>query len=141
MAIDFTKTFGQRSAQAQGRNAGEAASDRPKTQYWLNIGYETGDPTYPFVSLPVGIPLDGQERIKANGSNRQYAAFCAARNHMLDQLVAEAEKLEPGQDVIIGIEGSPFQMQLRRISEDREEASVGDDNPFARDFGFRDKAE
>ena len=137
MTIDFAKTFGARSSNsAAGRNS--KAEDRPKTQLWMNIGYETGDENYPFLSLPVGIPLDNQEHVKANSSNADFAAFCAARNGLLDSLIAAGETLAPGEDMIIGVEGSPLQIQIRRIGEERAEAVADASNKFVKQLKFVD---
>ena len=52
----FARTFGAKAA---------PATDKPKSQFWLNLGYgvtvegEDG-PEDRFVSLASGIPLDGQ---------------------------------------------------------------------------------
>lgn len=129
MAIDFAKQFGA-------PKAGNAAAnqERPKSQFWLNIGYEAegagkdGDDA--FVSLPVGIPLDTQERLPTNSSNKDFAQMQAARNDLMDQLLEYAKALQPGEDVIIGL-----RVQLRRVREDQA-VSVGEDNKFARRLAF-----
>jgi hypothetical protein len=130
MAIDFATTFGSKG----GSKA--AANEAPqKAKFWLNIGYEAedagadGGPA--FVSLPIGIPLDTQEKLKTNSSNKEFAQLQAARNDLLEQLIAHAkQELKPGEDMIIGL-----QIQLRCVREEQE-VSVGADNKFARKIAF-----
>lgn len=128
MAIDFNKTFGDKSNAAK---SGSATKDeRPKTKFWINIGYDSGvadeQGITKFVSLPVGIPLDNQERLPTNSRNQEFAAFQAARNNLVDQIMAVAEKLEPGEEKMLNL-----QVQLRRINEDQAELPV-DENIFAK---------
>ena len=121
--IDFTKTFAAASAP-------KAASDKPKAQFWLNIGYDSGvvddDGTSRFISLPQGIPLDTQEHVAVKGKNQEWKAFQAARNGLLDQIMAAAQSLEPGEDKILNL-----QIQLRRVNADTEETVDASTNPFA----------
>ncbi|MNO13180.1 hypothetical protein D3C76_28080 [compost metagenome] len=128
--INFNQTFGQGAAQAQ-----VPAAQRPKAEYWLNVGYdsgvkdeETGESR--FVSLAAGIPLDSIEKLKTNSSNRTYAQFQAARNDLHDQIMGIAQQLEPGQSVIIDTETS-LQIQIRRVREEAEDLD-NTDNQFAR---------
>lgn len=109
MSIDFTpKKFGSDT------NA-PAAADRPKAEFWINLGYEsdhiveeTGKPL--FISLPQGIPLDTQEHLPTNMSNAQFAAMRSAQNDLLDQLTAHAQHLAPGEEAFITLT-----VQLRRV--------------------------
>lgn len=130
MAIDFTTAFGKNSAAAAASKP--AAETRPKSQYWLNIGYDSGvageDGKTKFVSLPVGIPLDGQERLPTNSRNAEFAAFQAARNNLMEQIEAAAKNLAPGEEKMLNL-----QIQLRRINDDSAEMPV-DQNPFARNL-------
>ena len=134
MAIDFSKTFGKNNAGADK----PSKDDRPKAQLWLNIGYvsdaidpETGERR--FVAMPVGIPLDTQERLDTKVRNREFAAFQAARNDVLDQCIAVGEKLGPGQSVVIETE-SGLAIQIRRINAELEEAAADSSNMFRRDL-------
>lgn len=123
--IDFETTFGN-----QAKNNGSTNKDnRPKAQYWINIGYtvqvkgEQG-PEDRFVSLPTGIPLDTQEALPTNSRNAEFAAFQAARNNLHDQIMAAAAKLQPGEEKLLNL-----QIQLRRVNE--ETAPVAAElNPF-----------
>ncbi|QEM41100.1 RNA polymerase I subunit [Pseudomonas phage Zuri] len=128
--INFNQTFGNNAAQAQ-----TPAAQRPKAEYWLNVGYdsgvkdeETGESR--FVSLAAGIPLDSIEKLKTNSSNRTFAQFQAARNDLHDQIMAIAQSLEPGQSVIIDTE-TTLQIQIRRVREEVEDLDNAD-NQFAR---------
>ena len=118
MAVANTKsapiTFGQRYA-----NAAVPPQEKPKSEFWLNIGYTREVETEEgidskFVSLPIGIPLDTQEHVNANSRNNDFAEFQSARNDLLDEIMEFARTLEPGKDAILNLE-----IQLRRINEDR----------------------
>lgn len=125
MAIDFNATTGK----TFGQSAGNApAGDRHKAEFWINLGYtsevEDVDGKPMFVSLPQGIPLDTQEHLKTNSRNDRFAAFQAARNDLLDQLLAHAQNLQPGEDTIINL-----QVQVRRVNQ--EQAPIDTErNPF-----------
>jgi hypothetical protein len=112
-------------------NGRQNQDDRPKSQFWLNIGYpvdyDMGDGTTEvrFVSLPTGIPLDGQEKLPTNSKNEQFAAFQSARNLLLEQLMAIASQLKPGEEKTINL-----QVQLRRVNADAEPIKP-ENNPFA----------
>lgn len=129
--LDFKRTFAAPTAAKD-----SAKADRPKAQFWLNIGYavqvpvEGGGMEQRFISLPSGIPLDTMEELKTNSSNAMFAAMQAARNDLFKQLMAAAEKLEPGEDKIFGEEGT-LQIQLRHVREENAEISP-EDNVFTR---------
>lgn len=129
--VDFNKTFGTGS-----KNVASSGNtdERPKAQYWLNLGYsvpvtgtdEAGAEVTEnrFVSLPVGIPLDTMERIDVKSSNQGFAAFQSARNDLLDQIMSAAEQLAPGEAKTLKLE-----IELRRVAGPRE-AIKNDENPF-----------
>lgn len=124
-SIDFGKTFGGDKPAAQGKNR----SDLPKAQVWINIGYTApavleGEDAPRFISLPMGIPLDTQEKLAANSRNANFAKQRQAQNGLLDQLMQLASQLAPGQTRIVNLE-----VELRRVNEELEEAPVAD-NPF-----------
>ncbi len=128
MAIDFNRpTFGAKPA----ASTPAAADERPKAEFWLNIGFEsevidqeTGKPR--FVSLPQGIPLDTMEELPTNSRNNEFAAFQSARNDLLEQLIAHAQHLQPGEDCVINLS-----IQLRRVNAAPEPINP-DENPFTR---------
>ena len=128
MSIDFQKTFGQNSNNVKGNNSNN--EERPKAQFWLNIGYDSGiedqDGKSKFVSLPTGIPLDTQEALPTNSRNRDFAAFQSARNDLLQQIMDVAKTLEPGEERTLNLT-----IQLRRINDDQE-AIEPKDNLYVR---------
>lgn len=128
MAIDFEKlSFGNKNTPAKAANG-----DAPKAKFWLNIGYavdvkdENGNDEERFVSLPQGIPLDTQEALPAKGKNQEWKAFQQARNGLLEQIMAAAQTLEPGEGQLLNL-----QIQLRRVNEEEVETTI-ENNPFAR---------
>lgn len=125
-----TKTFGQIAGISS-----VAPTERQDADVWINIGYETGDPVYPFVSLPFGIPLDTQKPLAVRGRDQDYLAFTGARNALLEEIQKAAEDLAPGEDIILSPEGSEggLVIQIRRRSEAAVEAPI-ENNRFAPKF-------
>lgn len=113
---DFNAIFGNKKPAAVG------SSDRAKAQFWVNIGYVSdtvdSEGKHRFVSLPLGIPLDTQERLATNSRNTEFAEFQASRNDLLDQLMAAAEPLAPGEDRIIAFGDSGLSLQIRRVNDE-----------------------
>ena len=103
--LDFKRHFAAPAAEAA-----TAKADRPKAQFWLNIGYvvhvpaEGGGTEQRFISLPSGIPLDTMEELKTNSSNALFARMQAARNGLFADLMATAKTLAPGEEKIYGDE-------------------------------------
>jgi hypothetical protein len=136
MAID-ANTFGSRTfGNRNGNSNGSSREDRPKAQYWLNIGYsaevtlEDGSKAMEFVSLQSGIALDTMETLPTNQKNEVFAQLMASRNDLRDQLVAEASALKPGETKILpGFICGVLQMQLRRVEAARAGATIVG-NPF-----------
>ena len=134
MSLNFEHTFGKPQA------TNSSKDDRPKAQFWLNIGYpvtvktESGEEQR-FVSLPTGIPLDTQEALPTNSRNAEFAAFQAARNNLHDQFMAVAAKLQPGEDKIIGLGDSGLAIQIRRVNEESAPVST-EHNPFIAPLSF-----
>lgn len=133
--IDFSKTFG---AGSNSDAADGKGSTQPKAKLWLNVGYvvqipstaegaKAGDMEDRFVSLPVGIPVDTMEKLPTNSRNADYANFQAARNDLLDQIMAAAQGLDAGGDAILNL-----QIQLRRVNEERPAVGMTENNQFAR---------
>lgn len=131
MAIDFTKALGNKAASSKS----SSTEERPKAKYWLNIGYnvehgEGDDRTETFVSLPVGIPLDLQDKITVRSSNHEFASLQTARNELLEQLVEYAGGLEAGEERILTLS-----IQLRRIKEEPVPIKSAD-NVFSAKLNF-----
>lgn len=132
--INFERTFGKPSAPAAG-NSKVGKDDRPKAKFWINVGYDSGVPDEvnggtKFVSLPVGIPLDNQERLPTNMRNQEHAAFQSARNSLMDQIIAAAEQLAPGEERLLDL-----QIQLRRVNDETAEIPA-DQNQFLKALKF-----
>ena len=128
MAIqsNTARVFGARSS------AAAPSDERPKAQFWLNVGYvskvKDEDGTYRFVSLAQGIPLDNVETLATNSSNQNFAYFRQAQNELRDDLLAEAKQLKPGEDMILEAGPSGLTFQIRRVRD--EQAAPTGDNPF-----------
>jgi hypothetical protein len=130
MSIDFSpKKFGTTAPTAA------AQDERPKAEYWINLGYEsdhvieeTGKPL--FISLPQGIPLDTQEHLPTNMSNAQFAAMRSAQNDLLDQLIAHAGNLQPGEETFINVT-----VQLRRVKAPAAPINP-ENNPLVKKIAF-----
>ena len=120
-------TFGQSNAAAT-----TAKVDKPKAQFWLNIGYvaNEGSDDEKFISLPTGIPLDTQEPLPTNSSNADFRAMRCAQNDLLEQLIEYAQNLEPGEEGIINL-----QVQLRRVKAEAADIPA-DENKYARKLTF-----
>lgn len=133
MAIEFNKTFGSKTVPAAKKD------ERPKSQFWLNIGYETDvvddNGENRFVSLATGIPLDNMERLQTNNRNREFAAFQAARNDLYDQIMDVAKSLEAGESKVIATADNGLAIQIRRINEESVEIPA-DQNKFGRRLSF-----
>lgn len=121
----FLKTFGQSA------KGGAAREDKPKAQFWLNIGYSVehttaeGEETR-FVSLPTGIPVDTQEPLATNSRNAEFAQFQSARNDLHDQIMELCKTLAPGEERMLNL-----QIQLRRVNAEAAEIPA-EQNVFVR---------
>lgn len=121
-------TFGKTNAASNSA----AKADKPKAQFWLNVGYVANEGTEDakFISLPTGIPLDTQEPLPTNSSNEDFRAMRCAQNDLLAQLIEFAEGLEPGAEGVIQL-----QVQLRRVKAPAEDIKP-DENKYARKLTF-----
>lgn len=123
-ALDITRpTFG-------GGKKAAANTDRPKAQFWLNIGYEVpvpvegGGTENRFISLPMGLPLDTMEEVPTNSSNAVFANMQAAKNNLFRQLMEAASALPEGGERLVNL-----QIQLRRVNGESKVVDPSD-NPF-----------
>lgn len=120
-------------------NAVQAArsnvSELPKSEFWLNVGYYVEVPTEDgegvenvFVSLPMGIALEGQKTLPTNSSNARFAALNQARNELYEQLMAACQGLEPGEEQPV-----PLELQARRVRGEQPTVNKGN-NPFIKNL-------
>ena len=112
-------SFGQRMAGKE-----ETPSQSKDADVWLNIGYATGNPEYPIITLPFGIPIDTQKPLDLRGSNVGFVTFTKRRNELLEEIQRAAADLKPGEDCIIGGEDNGLLLQLRRKAANNSEAIV-----------------
>ena len=126
MAIDFQP---QKSLLG---NQKDAKDDLPKSQFWLNVGYdvkvkneETNEDETVFISLPMGIALDSMQPVKTNSSNKRFTKIQQARNSLAEQIMEHCKTLQPGETSNIQL-----QIQVRRIAEEQS-ATASDDNEFS----------
>lgn len=129
--------------------AGDRAGNGPRNQapakFWLNVGYvheftdeETGETQTTFVSIAGlggqlgrstigGIPLDSMEDFPLTGGTNM-RKLRNRQNKLKAQLIAAAEKLEPGEERIISQdENTGFALQLRRVQEASDASDFDDD--------------
>lgn len=99
-----------------------AKADKPKSEFWLNVGVQVGDQ---FISLPFGLALDDMKIMDVKGNNQEWIQTVQAKNALLQALQDTAAGLESGSSVVI----SKLQVQLLRASKP-ESTSNGDDNPL-----------
>lgn len=126
--------FGAQAAPAQA-----APQERPKAQFWVNVGYvqqiqrvaTDGSVAVEdvFVSLPYGLPLDTMTKADTSSRNVEFSALMSARNNLLDQVLEVAKTLQPGEEKIIGGVAGGLQLQLRHVSAPAAEIAT-DVNPF-----------
>ena len=114
MSILENLAAGRANSTARTSNgARTAASDKPKSELWLNIGYVANDEDQTFISVPMGLPVDTQEPIKLSGSNEDWLMLAAARNGLLEELQKKGFSLEKGEEIEI-----PLIVRLRRVKEE-----------------------
>lgn len=131
MAIDFNRARTASPAAAAG-----GKEDRPKSQFWINIGYNVEVPVVEdgkdagtenrFVSLPVGLPLDMSQKAAIKGHDTEFVAMQTARNELLEQLIEFADKLQPGETKELNLT-----VQLRRIQGEAPVIKTAE-NPFSK---------
>lgn len=91
------------------RKSKAQSDDRPKAEFWINIGYVTEDEegNEIFISTPVGIALDTQ-----NVSDK--SPFAEEQQDLLQQLLNHANKLDAGEHIDLNPES--LTIRLQRIS-------------------------
>ena len=114
---------------SQGNANGEK---RPPSVHWLNVGVDAdiikddGTVERQFISLPLGIPLDYQEKatVGANSTN-EWRQIAAVRNHILELLQQGAAQQEPGgREYINGLKVQVAKAGERQAASDTSIAAV-----------------
>jgi hypothetical protein len=119
-------TFGARQSNrfAAITSTAATAEKRPAAEFWLNPGFVTGNEKYPFVSLPLGLPLSLDDRKEIRG-NSEYANLLSAQNDLLEEIIEQAQKLAPGDDMIV-----MMPVQIRRVRGEQEQVAASE-NPLS----------
>lgn len=127
---NFGSIFGNAAAADAPSTGGKA--DRTPSQYWLNIGRETGEGDEArFVRLPLGVAVDGMKATPIKGSNADYNEFTQAGNNMLARVQEICGELAPGESKIVNL-----QVELRRINSEVEAPVLADDSKYASAMDF-----
>lgn len=101
----------EQTASTASQNRGGAASDKPKAQFWANIG-EYDEKLGRFINLAYGIPLDAIEDVSESGSD-EWRVFRAEQNYLRDDVLADLKDMEPGEERILNL-----QIRVRRVKEE-----------------------
>lgn len=121
-----------------------ARAPREEAKFWLNFGYpkkiagvDGAEDTVTFVSLARGIPLDQIEDYDLSKVQRStMATLRRDQNRFRAMLMAEGEKLEPGESKIISFdETTSLGVELRRRGEGAAPIEEDADAPLP--FSFR----
>lgn len=121
-----------------------ATDQREAAKFWLNIGYETGHEKYDFISLPKkglngdrdklnGIPLNLEDILDVRGDS-EYSQVLAAQNELLEDIMAAAADMQPGETANFPIPDFPIPgicLQLRRVADQSATVDAGS-NGFSR---------
>lgn len=141
---NFAALSARNSAPAAAAGATATTKPREEAKIWLNFGYpklipgvDGGEDTETFVSLARGIPLDQVEKFDMTKQNRAtMATLRRDQNRFLDMLMAEADKLQPGEAKIICFdETTSLGIEMRRRGEGAAPIEEADDAPLP--FSFR----
>src|SRR5262245_25220734 len=89
-------------------NAGQQQDDLPKSQLWLNVGYEANGK---FINLPLGMAIDTMRPADTRGQNEDFVKQQSARNDLLKALQQLGASFEPGQEQEINLV-----VKLRRVN-------------------------
>lgn len=106
-----------------------AKAERPKTQFWLNVGIVlTGagkDGEDLFVSLPMGLALDDMKAVNVRGQNADWVHLQQAKNSLLEATKKAGANLQPGERQLL----PEFSVELARISENDQQGNAAE-NPL-----------
>ncbi len=123
---NFGSIFGGATATSAPASTGGKA-DREPSQYWLNIGRQTGEgEDARFVRLPLGVAVDGMKPTAIKGQNADYNEFTQAGNNMLARVQEICGELAPGESRIVNL-----QVEVRRINGEVEAPVLADDSKYA----------
>lgn len=108
-----------------GLNNGKA--DQVPADFWINIGYnhdtgkldEQGQPVMLFVQLPVGIPVETPEALKA-----KKVYMTPEKLTFLAMVTEQGKALKPGETAIIGGYSDGLLIQIRRVNPDKPVADA-----------------
>jgi hypothetical protein len=131
MALTFAERFRQAQAGAV-QNAAKGPDDRPKAQFWINIGVPSGytpadgSDKYSFISLPVGIPLDTMKPIEIKGRNKEYNDFAESQNKLREMLLEFVQDAKPGESREI----TGLTIMVRRVDDSAPPVSDPGTNQF-----------
>jgi len=144
MSISASSPFGARSALPVRRlgAAADTTQDRPKAEFWLNIGYmssaldDDGNEKDIFVSLSQGIPLDQCETYKVEDQRTQnMAVLRQAQNELLAGFLDRAKQLEAGTSAVVSHDPETgLAMEIKRV---RGPQAMPTENTLKRAFSFR----
>lgn len=136
-ASGIRNPFGSKPVQPQ---QAAVPQDKPKTEFWINIGWETNEVDETtgrniFVAMPGGIPLESIKPKPLKGKG-VYLEMLEAGNAILEDVFGLAGKLNPGEAIILssGKESGQLSIELRRIGAEAQPTPEGG-NRFLRRMG------
>jgi hypothetical protein len=97
-------------------------SDKTPADFWVNVGYmhttekldDQGKPVQIFVQLPVGIPLETPEALKA-----KKVYMTEEKLTFLTIMLEMGAKLKPGETAMVGGAAGGLLIQIRRVNHDK----------------------
>ena len=98
------------------RQTQQSQNQNQEAEVWLNIGYfaeEDGE----FISLPYGIALDTMKDANTRSNDPHWRAIAHAKNELLAQLLALADKLQEGESKTLN-NNIVIQMYSKKASDD-----------------------
>ena len=137
---DFTRSNRE---PAQNTTQSGTTQKREDAKIWLNFGYiksfknEQGEADQVFVTIARGIPADQIEPFDLGKiRNANMATLRRDQNRFLAAIMAEADKLEPGQSKIIAFDNDRnLGVELRRVGDAAAPHEEDDNAPLPFSFG------
>jgi len=101
----------------ENRNQKSNNSDKPKAEFWLNIGYVTEDENGEevFISTPIGLPVDTQ-----TASDK--SPFASEQQDLINQLIQHGQGLDSGESIDINPE--VLTLRLQRVSDRTHKSKI-----------------